>query len=411
MKSSNTKDVIVIGAGPAGSTTASLLAEHGLDVLLLDKSEFPRDKTCGDALSPRALKVLERLGLREPVENAGNKISDMLVSGPDGSSTTIPVPPQPGFPNYSVVIKRRMLDQLLQEQAVRSGAQFQGGFHVIRVERTANAAIIHGGNASHRHHLQTRAVVLAVGANMALLRSLDLLPTKPDVSLAARGYYDGIQDLDQKLQFRFDGIPLPGYGWVFPVTDHQANIGAGYSTNSIYTFNSPTEAVRSFITNTPIKGGLHTARLIEPIKGFPLRTDFHRSPTHRGRLVLVGEAAGLVNPFTGEGIDYALESAELAAAALASAFDENLNFISRLAAYDRALRQRFQETFTLTHWLRRLYMRPATIDPLIRACQRWPDLGQQLIRIMLAYESPRQALSPAFMVRVLWATLAPAATA
>lgn len=400
-------DVIVVGAGPAGSTTASLLAQRGLEVLLLDKSDFPRDKTCGDALSPRALKVLQRMGLLTAVSQTANRISDLQVTGPDGASVTVAIPQQPGYPQYSFVIKRFALDHLLQQHAIEVGARFQGGFHIHQIGPAPDKVVVTGGPPGQRQRFQAQVVVLAVGANMGLLQKLNLLPNQPDVSLAARGYFEGIEAPNQRLQFRFDGIPLPGYGWIFPLANGQANIGAGFSQEAASSYTNPAEALEAFLAHPPIQLQLGGGRLVGSIKGYPLRTDFHRSPTHRGRLLLVGEAAGLVNPFTGEGIDYALESAELAAAALCETFEGRLGLKPSLVNYDRSLRQRFQETFVLTHWLRRIYMRPALLDPLIGACQRRPELGRRLVRIMLAYDSPRLALTPGFFLRVLWSAVRP----
>jgi flavin-dependent dehydrogenase len=244
---------------------------------------------------------------------------------------------------------------------------------------------------------------------MSLLRKLDLLPDKPDLSVAARRYYKDLPSLDRNLHIRFDGIPLPGYGWIFPLSEHEANIGAGFMLGTRSKPASAPAALDAFLSHPPVKNQVASGHPISTTSGFPLRTDFHHAPTHRGRLLLVGEAAGLVNPFTGEGIDYALESGELAAAALVEGLNTNGPLQTYLKAYDQGLRQRFQETFVLTHLLRRIYMRPFLLDPLIRACRHWPQLGHQLVRVLLAYESPRSALGASTFLKILWAGLRPTA--
>jgi flavin-dependent dehydrogenase len=135
--------------------------------------------------------------------------------------------------------------------------------------------------------------------------------------------------------------------------------------------------------------------------GYPLRTDFHRSRSVGERLLLVGEAAGLVNPFTGEGIDYALESGQLAGRWLGQCLNEGDVSQAALAGYDRQLRRRFQATFVYTHLLRSLYMTPLLLDPLLRASRRWTDLADRLVRIFLAYEHPLRAVTPIVALRVL----------
>jgi geranylgeranyl reductase family protein len=404
-------DVVVVGAGPGGSATAASLAQQGLSTLLLDKSEFPRDKTCGDALSPRALQALQVLGLRAQVEASGYRLDSLKVTGPEGEHATIPIPSEDGFPRFSLTLKRYQLDRLIAERAVQRGAKLVGGFHVDRVETEAQIVTVSGHSHHDRASYRARAVVLAVGANLALLKRLHLLPANPDLSLAARAYFSGITDLDPSLSIRFDGLPLPGYGWIFPLSKHEANIGAGISLAHSSNFTSSQQAMDHFLEHRSIRRQLLGSQQLTKASGFPLRMDFHRSPSFRDRVLLVGEAAGLVNPFTGEGVDYALESARLAASALIAAFSDEVDLNQCLREYDRSLRRRFQQVFVLTHWLRRLYMRPGWMDPLLRACRRWPDLGTTLLRILLAYESPSQALLPNVMLKVLWAKVNPSAFA
>ena len=156
-----------------------------------------------------------------------------------------------------------------------------------------------------------------------------------------------------------------------------------------------------FLSSDHVIARFESARRVGAIKGFPIRTDFQRSTTIGDRMLLVGEAAGLVNPFTGEGIDYALESARIASESLLACFERGSFSRRSLARYDLALRRRFQRLFVLSHRMRRQYMNPILLDPLVRACARWPELTDLLVRTLLTYADPGEAIRPAVMLKVL----------
>ncbi|MGH2619107.1 MAG: NAD(P)/FAD-dependent oxidoreductase, partial [Anaerolineales bacterium] len=324
-------DTIVVGAGPGGSAAALHLARQGLQVLLLDRHAFPRDKTCGDGLSPEAQRILDRLGLAELAPQRGFRIDSMSVTSPSGARFEAALDPD-GQPGY--VVPRIALDDGIRSGAIAAGAEFIGQVRVTGIderEGTVSAA----GSASN-HSWQTRSVILAVGANMGLLKSLGLLPARPSLGYAARVYVDGLPKQPHQLQFRFDGIPLPGYGWIFPTSSSSANIGMGVfkaARDSIY------ELLDHFLAHPAITDLIGSGRSRRPTKAYPLRLDFHRSPLRRGRLLLVGEAAGLVNPFSGEGIDYALESGVLAGECLEHCFNAGDWSERALSNYERRLRR------------------------------------------------------------------------
>jgi flavin-dependent dehydrogenase len=252
---------------------------------------------------------------------------------------------------------------------------------------------------------EARLAVVATGASMPLLASAGLAPRRVGYSYAARAYFEGMQAIGRDLHIRFDGVPLPGYAWIFPVSESSANVGAGFYRRTRRTPATAAAMLQGFLQSPGAQPLLGGARAVGPVRGYPLRTDFHRSPTIGPRTLLVGEAAGLVNPFTGEGIDYALESGRMAAEA-AQAILSDGDFTPRsLRRYDRALRARFQRLFVLTHRLRDLYMNDLLLDPFLRACDRWPDLTRLLVDIMLTYQDPAQALRPRVLGRVALAAL------
>ncbi|HEX9797217.1 MAG TPA: geranylgeranyl reductase family protein [Anaerolineales bacterium] len=393
--------VAVVGAGPAGSLAAYQLARQGHDVVLLDKQTFPRDKVCGDAISPRAVHLLAGIGLTSELQHAGHRVTALAATAPGGTSLRVELKPHGQFGAEAYVIRRFDLDDLLRQKALDAGAAFAAGAHVDQLNLQPSGYRVSYSQHGERRRLLAEAVVLAVGASLPLVQSAGMTPQPVQYGFAARAYYRQLPDLQQELHFRFDGIPLPGYGWIFPLGEHEANVGAGYFERSAATPASPAAYLAQFLSHPPIARQFAHAERVGPVKGYPLRTDFHRSRSVGERLLLVGEAAGLVNPFTGEGIDYALESGQLAGRWLGQCLNEGDVSQAALAGYDRQLRRRFQATFVYTHLLRSLYMTPLLLDPLLRASRRWTDLADRLVRIFLAYEHPLRAVTPIVALRVL----------
>ncbi len=308
-------DVVIIGAGPGGSATAAYLARAGIDVLLLDKASFPRDKTCGDAVSAQGVEILDELGIGSRLRRTGFKTPAVTIVSPAGHKLRADIPPAEGLPRYGIVVKRLELDQMVLEAAQAAGATFVDGVHVRGMEPVEEGGwTIIGDRAGTGFSARGRTVVMAVGAALPLMRRLGLVPKKLEYAFAARSYYEGIAGLDDALHIHFDGVPLPGYGWIFPVSETAANVGAGYYRRGPSTPTTAAAVLDAFLEHPPLADRFRSASRLTPVKGFPIRTDFHRSQCLADRLLVVGEAAGLVNPFTGEGIDYTLESARLARA-------------------------------------------------------------------------------------------------
>ncbi|MEK6222324.1 MAG: geranylgeranyl reductase family protein [Chloroflexota bacterium] len=389
-------DVIVVGAGPGGSAAAHYLAQRGFDILLLDKSEFPRDKTCGDGLTPRALNVIDDMGILQEVKQVGFKINGFELHGKRGNTMISTVPKHAEYPDYLIISPRMMLDDLLQKQAVKSGAQFEGQVKVQMIEQHDDYAVVQGTHKGERMQYESRVVILAVGANMPLINKLGILKHKPDVILGARGYYEGMQGLTDNAEGHFDGVPLPGYGWIFPISETSANVGIGYWQSKIPWYHSPVSAraaLEDFIKYSAIvKSKMENAKLVGKIKGFPLRVDFAKAPTTHGRILLVGEAAGLVSPLTGEGIDFALESGKLAAEFLITSFAQDKLDKFDLQKYDTLLRNHFQHLFVWLGLIRKVYINPFLMNRSILASDKFPEIKNILTRVMTSEVDPASML-------------------
>jgi flavin-dependent dehydrogenase len=256
------------------------------------------------------------------------------------------------------------------------------------METQAGKARLVGSWRGSQQVFQARLVVLTTGANMGLLEGLGLLRRRPRYMLAARAYYEGVPAADDRVVFHFDGVPLPGYGWVFPLGDGRVNLGAGFFPGSLTARNQPAnarQAFEAFIASPGVRPALAGARRVGPVKGYPLRVDFTTAPTYGPRLLLVGEAAGLVNPLTGEGIDNALESGVMAARFVSELFQRGDLGHAKLRRYDALLRKRFQRQFLICDWLRSLLVNPLLMDRVVRLAQRRASLRSGLLKIALGY--------------------------
>lgn len=398
-------DVVVIGAGPGGSATASFLAADGLDVLLLDKTDFPRDKTCGDGLTPRALGVLDDLDVLNEVLQKGFRIQEAIVYSPKGTSVTTRVPQRESLPPYMLTIPRLVLDEIIRKQAVNCGVSFRGGIHVTGISCDANSVAINGRRRGKSFSAHGRIAVIAIGANVRLLLSLGILKSTPRMILASRTYYEGMNGLSGLFEFHFDGVPIPGYGWVFPLSDSSANIGAGVlptGKRRERRRGTSKAALEQFLKLPRMREMLCGARRAGPIKGFPLRTDFATAPTYGDRVLLVGEAAGLVNPLTGEGVDFALESAKIAANHLASSFANGDLSRSNLKRYDRKLRARFQRVFVFSMRMRNWYMNDYLLNRLVYVAKRRDGLKELFTDVVLGNADAARAFSLRTLLQLIF---------
>ena len=391
-----TYDVIVVGAGPGGSAAAYGLAKEGLEVLLLDGAAFPRDKTCGDGLTPRAVHMLNEMGL-DPLNVPGAwRMNEVKVSAPNGRTVALELPNKPGWPDHITVAPRYALDDAVRVRALEAGAQFRK----VRVKglgrnsHITDPVTIHGQQEGQDVFYQSRALVLATGANSGLLVKTGLLERPPPMALAARAYLENIQDLPQRMQFRFDGLPLPGYGWIFPTSTTTANVGVAlYPTPDVWKrfakATPPREALEPFLDSPALRASLRGSRFAGPIQGYPIRMDFPRHSAVSDRVLLVGEAAGLVNPLTGDGIDFALESGRLAASHLAAALARGDLSRAGLSSYDARLRERFGSLFSFSRTLQKTLLSPSLLNTLVYLAERRPELAQGLANIVLGPEASR----------------------
>jgi menaquinone-9 beta-reductase len=321
----------VVGAGPAGASAAYHLAEAGVDVFVLEKSAFPRDKICGDGLTPRAVRQLVAMGI--DLDGPGWMRNKGLRIVGAGHRLELPWPDLATFPAYGLVRTRTDLDEVLARHAEKAGARLLERTAVtgpVLDERTGRVTgvtakpVDENGRKAGDEVTYTAPVVIAcdgVSARLAIALGLERRENRP-MGVAVRAYYETPRHDDPWMESwleLWDGEPnrsnlLPGYGWIFGVGDGTANVGLGIlNTSKAFRTVDYKDVLRRWLAQTPQEWGFRDENLVGRIGSAALPMGFNRKPHYTRGVLLSGDSGGMVNPFNGEGIDYALESGHLAA--------------------------------------------------------------------------------------------------
>ncbi|MBX6372165.1 MAG: geranylgeranyl reductase family protein [Acidothermus sp.] len=398
-------DVVVVGAGPAGSTTAAYLAQAGLDVVLLEKSAFPREKVCGDGLTPRAVRQLIRLGIDTSPEAGWLRNHGLRILG-GGMRLELPWPELATFPDYGLVRPRSEFDQLLARHAVKLGAALLERTPVgapLVDDRTSRVvgvvATTDGGNRT----LVVRApVVVAADGNssrLALALGRHQLATRP-MGVAYRRYYASTRSDDTWLESWLElrdhsggrDRLLPGYGWIFGMGDGTSNVGVGIlNTSAAFRAIDYRALLRRWVATMPEEWGICEETARGPIRGAALPMGFTRKPHYSDGLLLVGDAGGMINPCNGEGIAYAMESGELAAEIIAQALARRTPAARErvLRSYPAALADRYGGYYTLARWFVSLIGKPGVMQFLTRHGLPHPTLMRFTLKFLANLTDPK----------------------
>jgi menaquinone-9 beta-reductase len=390
----------VVGAGPAGASLALRLARHGHDVVVLERRSLPRDKACGDALTPRAVTELHELGLGDALDRA-HRTRGLRVSG-YGTTVEVPWPDHPRHPSFGYVVRRRRLDQLVVERAEAAGVRVEQRTEAVApvVERGfVRGAVVERRDTGTTEEIRGRYVVVADGATSRFGRAIGTF-RQPDRAFAAaiRGYWESARSddtwLDSTLELRDrEGRAMPGYGWVFPEGDGTVNVGVGVlSTYRDFRSINTTAVLSRFVEAAPVSWGLRPeARRGLPASGrLPLGGSV--GPLAGPTFLLVGDAAGLANPFNGSGIDTALESGHLAADVLHEALTGDGSLV--LPTYPARVSAAYDRSHQLARVFARLLVRPAVVERMGQTVLHSRSLLEWSVRIMAGLLRPDE-LGPA----------------
>jgi menaquinone-9 beta-reductase len=316
-------DVIVVGAGPAGSSVGFYLASSGLDVLVLEKTTFPREKVCGDGLTPRAVKALAAMGVPFTGDGWQRHRGLRIIGG--GGRIELDWPDLSSYPGYGLVRARTDFDQLLARHAEKAGARVLEGVTVDGPVLDDRTGRITGVTTKDGRQFRAPLVVAADGnsSRLSVAMGLHKRDDRP-MGVAVRTYYTSPRHDDEYLEAWLDlwdgSSLLPGYGWIFGMGDGTSNVGLGLlNTSSGFGDIDYRVMLRKWLAAMPPEWGFCEENRTQPIRGAALPMGFNRTPHYTRGLLLAGDAGGMVNPFNGEGIAYALESGELAARVITQA--------------------------------------------------------------------------------------------
>jgi geranylgeranyl reductase family protein len=353
-----TTDILVIGAGPAGTAAARALALQGREVLLVDRCEFPRDKVCGDGLIPDALRALERLGVLEPILAESRRLATIRVYAPNGTHMCAGVD--------FACLPRRRLDALMRDASISAGATFLAPYEALEpLEEDGSVAGARFTSCNGGAALAVRAshTILATGAAVAPLERFSVCQRRSASAVAARFYVRAPHDLaaqTQHFSISFDRGIAPGYGWIFPGPDRVFNVGVGYFGDGKRRYaesNLRAMLARFVATFPPAREMMTVSERLTDIRGAPLRTSLAGSALSRPGLLVIGDACGATYALTGEGIGKAIETGMIAAEILGEARAGSHAARARAAALYAAtvttqLKPRFQAYMAAQRWLR-----------------------------------------------------------
>ena len=389
-------DVVVVGAGPAGSSAAHHLAVLGLDVILLEKQELGRDKVCGDGLTPAAVRELILMG----VDTTGwQRNTGLRVIG-GGHRLHIPWPEQPSLPSYGMARPRALLDRDLAEHAAASGARLLTGV-TATAPRTSAAGRVTGIEVKPTPRVAypgveaptTIAAPLVIDAGGVSARLATAVGRTKDerkpLGVAVRAYFRSPRATDAWMESQlelWDGPVgasdlLPGYGWVWPVGEGLVNVGVGSVSSRAAAASIDYKAVFSrWIDNAPDSWGFTKDNQVGRLASAALPMAFNRKPHYADGLMLLGDAGGMVSPFNGEGIAQALMSGRLAAqsAACAAARSTAAGREKALGQYPAALSERLGGYYTLG----RVFVSLIEHPEVMRVCTRYGLGRRRLMRLV-----------------------------
>jgi len=397
-------DVLVVGGGPSGSACAYWLADAGWDVVLVEKKHFPREKTCGDGLTPRSVRQLNDMGLSDAL--AGAHRYEGLRACAYGRTLELPWPHHPSFPPVGYTITRHDLDHLVAERAAKAGATVWEGAEAVApmldrasadpppsVTRhaellpTCEGARVLDRDSGHTHAVRARYVVVADGANSRFGRALGSSRDRTyPLGMALRGYFRSPRHDDPFIESHLDirddaGDVVPGYGWIFPLGDGRVNAGVGILTvEGRWKGVNTTHLMDTFVKWAPASWGLSSETSCGAPTGGKLPMGLSVHPRIGPNMLAIGDASGAINPFNGEGIAYGYETGRLAAACLGRALSGE--GFHALVDYESQVQAAYGLYFKVAREFVRLISSPEAMRACVRTGMHSRSIMDWLLRIM-----------------------------
>lgn len=406
------QDVVIIGGGPGGVATALTLAKANVPSTLLEKAAFPRDKICGDAISGKVVATLNRIdpSIMADFEGQPVQVGSWGVSfvAPNRKALRVPFKKDydadhetpPGF-----ISKRIDFDDFLWQKAqAHPLIDTHQAFEVTHLHRQGEHWVIQGKD---RPDLSARLVVIANGAQSTFSRSVgDLEKDNRHYCAGIRTYWSGVEGLeaDNFIELHFVKDFLPGYLWIFPLPNGQANVGVGMRSDYISKkkVNLKQELMRILHEDVAFKGRFAKATLEDPPKGFGLPLGSRQRAISGDGFMLIGDAASLIDPFTGEGIGNAIISGKVAAEVAIEALQNQSFTQTALAGYDKEVYRKLGRELQLSYRLQQLVNYPWLFNLVVNKANRNATLQETISCMFEDLDMRHRLKQPGFYWKLLF---------
>lgn len=399
--------MLIIGSGPAGAACAIALGKSGLSVAILDKAVFPRDKICGDALSVDVINQLSLLpgDLSSRFHGLDSKVSSygVRIFAPNHQYIDIPFIHE-GEEKCGYLCPRFDFDQLMVEELKQfDNVKTFEDCLVERVDKNETETLVH----TNQGIFSAKIIAGADGAQSVVARQLgSFKPDRQHYSAGLRIYYEGITSFQEShfIELHFFRDVLPGYLWIFPLANNRANVGIGMLSSVVSKKRINLKTIlKALIENNPhLNDRFKNAKPLEVAKGYGLPLGSKKRKISGDRFLLLGDAASLIDPFTGEGIGNAIRSGRVAADHIVQAF--KVNDFSRLfnTAYDDEIYRRMWPELRMSRALQNLCRYPRLFNSVVRKANKSRYIHDVLIDALAHTQKKRALLHPSFYYHLLF---------
>ena len=401
-------DLIIVGAGPAGTTAALYAERNNLNCIVVDKATFPRDKICGDALSGKSVRIFDELNLTKEIEQLeGSEINRITFGGPNHKHFDVHLKgnKKNNYITKGFVIPRKVFDYFLFKKA-KEVTEILEGFKVKDlIYKNGKPVGIKGVNRKGDEQIIEAPIILGCdGAHSIISRKLDAYKKDMEhTAVAIRCYYEGVEGLSNQIELHYLREVKPGYFWLFPAGGNKANIGIGLSKNDAKKEDRTLTNIMEDVTQSQyFKERFSNAKPIEKPKGWNLPMGSIHRKNYGDGYMLLGDAAGLVDPFTGEGIGNAMVAAKYAISTAKKAKDKGDYSKNVLSEYDQLLWGEIGKELRTSTKLQSLSRSSFLLNFVINRASRNQEV-QDIISGMLSKEIPKDELSsPLFYFKILF---------